>query len=329
MYPILHFVLWYPLVFSLRIVFIGGGNGLSTVLKGFRDFEGEVYAVVTVFDSGGSSGIIKKIHKFFPPGDIRRCLASLARNKTLAELFNYRFDEYLLKHSLGNLILLALSDLKGGFVEAIREAEKILDTNGHVLPVSLDQAELLAEFEDGFSVLGEDEITKIGDERKKRIKKLTLVPGAKLYDGVRDALEGADGIVIGPGSLYTSILPNFLVDGMVDAIKDSNAVKIFAVNISTQPGETDEYTAYDHYIVLKKYLGTDVDVVLVNNRYLENEAAQEMFKKGWRYTKVDTEKFEGVELYLTDLVDESQPWRHDPSKFKRAILNILKENSII
>ncbi|MGQ4891838.1 MAG: gluconeogenesis factor YvcK family protein [Candidatus Njordarchaeia archaeon] len=307
----------------MHFVFIGGGNGLSTILKGFQDYNGKISAIVTVFDSGGSSGLLKKTYRFFPPGDIRRCLASLARNTELAKIFNYRFDKYILEHSLGNLILLALTDLKGDFVNAIKTAEKLLDTNGEVLPVSLDRAELIAEFEDGASILGEDEITKVGEEAKKRIKKVWLVPRARLYDGAREAILSADVIVMGPGSLYTSIVPNLLVEGINEAIRESRALKVYAANITTQKGETDNYTLYDHYRILRTYLGFDVDVVIANNYFPENERVREMIRKGWSFVDIDQDKFRGVKLILGDLIDNKTPWRHDPIKFRNVLFNVI------
>ncbi len=309
----------------MHLVFIGGGNGLSTILKGFVDYDGKVSAIVTVFDSGGSSGILRKTHRFFPPGDIRRCLSSLARNRELAQLFEYRFDKYLMEHSLGNLILLALSDLKQDFISAIKTAQDLLDTNGNVYPVSLDKAELIAEFENGASVLGEDEITRAGEKLKKKIKKLDLVPKARLYDGARRAIESADAIIIGPGSLYTSILPNLLVEGAKEAIKHSDAVKIFVVNITTQKGETDNYTLSDHYKVLRKYLGFDVDVILANNTQPINEATKVMIEKGWKFTLNDAEKIKNTNVVFADLIDDRKPWRHDPLKFRKELLKLLQK----
>lgn len=316
------------LVFLLvRLVFIGGGNGLSTVLKGFRDFPGEVSAVVTVFDSGGSSGILRKLHRFYPPGDIRRCLVSLAHNKQLADLFEHRFNELLFGHSLGNLILLALSERAGGnFIRALEDAHRLLDVRGRILPVSLDFSELVAEFEDGSAVLGEDEITRRGEAAQRRIKRVWLVPEAKVYEGTARAILEADVIVMGPGSLYTSIIPNLLVKGVPEAIRESHALKIYISNIATQRGETDNYRLSDHYYVLKRYLGFDVDLILANNNFVVNEVVEEeMFSRGVTYVPIDKENVGGVEVIEMDLVDEGKPWRHSPRKTRTAIEGIINE----
>lgn len=314
----------------VRLVFIGGGHGQSTILSGFKNFQGDITAIVTVFDSGGSSGLLRKIYRFYPPGDIRRCLVALARNPIMAGLFEHRFDKYIFEHALGNLILLALTEKNNGdFVKALEIAQELLDANGKVLPVSLDRSELMAEFEDGAAILGEHEITQHGEESKIKIKKVWLVPEAKIYEGAANAIEESDAIIIGPGSLYTSIIPNFLVKGMREVLKRSNATKIYLANITTQKGETDNYHLSDHYKVLRHYIGMDVDMVIANDNFIRNEKTEEMYKKGWIYVPIDEENIDslnGTKLITADLVDENKPWRHSPDK-TRALLEKIIRNS--
>ena len=241
-----------------HIVAIGGGHGLSAMLRGLKRYTKFITAIVTVADDGGGSGMLREDLGMLPPGDIRNCIMSLANTEpTMQKLLNYRFTEgSLAGQSFGNLFLAAMNGISGSFDEAVHRMGDVLAITGRVLPVTNQDVRLEAEFHDGSRVLGESKIFYAKKINNSRIRKVRLVPErpAALPESVR-AIREADIVVIGPGSLYTSIIPNFLVSGIADAVRQSRALKIYVLNIMTQDGETDGYDADDHVRAHVRRLG--------------------------------------------------------------------------
>jgi len=236
-----------------QVVALGGGTGLSTLLRALKPYTANLTAVVTVMDTGGSSGRLREELAVLPPGDVRNCLLALAEDEERMErLFQFRFleGEGLKGHALGNLVLAALEQATGGFDRAVEEASHFLSVRGQVLPATLDRVHLVAEMEDGEEVVGEAEIA--ADPRA--ICRVRLSAPARAYDRALEAIAVADLVTLGPGSLFTSIIPNLLVEGIAEAIAQAPGEKIVIMNLMTQPGETDGFTAYDHLRVLAEYV---------------------------------------------------------------------------
>ena len=307
-----------------KIVAIGGGTGLSMLLRGIKKYTNNITAVVTVGDDGGSSGRLREDMGILPPGDIRNCIAALADDDDLiTELFQYRFKkgEGLEGHSFGNLFLTALCAITGNMVKAVKESSNVLNIRGVVLPATLDDMKLAAEFEDGTIVKGESNIP----EEHKQIKRLFTEPAhCKALPEVLEAIAGADLIILGPGSLYTSVIPNLLVDGIVDAIMQSNAKKIYVCNIMTQPGETDAYSVASHVNALLSHANGKkiIDAVLVNNS-LPNNISAGYAKIGSIPVRLDMENIApiGVEIVSQKLIQENKEGlvRHSSNRVARAV----------
>lgn len=277
----------------MNVVAVGGGTGLSTLLKGLKNIDSfEITAVVSVTDEGGSSGKLRKELNVPPPGDVRNNIVALAKDEDLlAKLMSYRFNEGSLKgHSLGNLIIAALTKIEGSFSEAIRILERVLAIKGRVLPVSEDHARLVAKFEDGEEVIGETNIVRKGG----KIVEVRLDRPIDALPEVLEAIERADIIIFGPGSLYTSIITNVLVNGVKDAIKRSRAKKIYVCNLMTQPGETTGYRVSDHVKELERYLEQNVDFVLVNTRKPSEEVLERYRKEGSDFVEIDAENIQNT-----------------------------------
>src|SRR3989442_4452073 len=270
---------------GLNIVALGGGTGLSTLLRGLKryvDADGawsirRLGAIVTVTDEGGSSGALRKEFGMLPPGDIRNCIVALAEEEDLlSKIFSYRFasGEALAGHSLGNLLLTALTDITGGFDDAILAASEVLAIRGDIYPSTLEQVRLRATLADGKELIGEVAISGslLGDRRKAprphaRILHLSIDPGdPQPPDRALEALRDADLILIGPGSLYTSVLPNLLIKPITETIRESKALRVYVCNVMTQPGETDGYTAEDHLSAIIEHAGLIVDLMVLNGR---------------------------------------------------------------
>lgn len=304
-----------------KIVAVGGGTGLSMLLRGIKKITNNITAVVTVGDDGGSSGRLREDMGVLPPGDIRNCIAALADNDDLiTELFQYRFKsgEGLEGHSFGNLFLTALCSITGDMVRAVKESSNVLSIRGRVLPSTLDDMRLAAEFEDGTIVHGESAIP----EENKKIKRLFTEPeNCKALEDVILAIKDADLIILGPGSLYTSVIPNLLVKEISDEIKKSNAKKIYVCNIMTQPGETDNYAVSDHLNALYKHAETEnlVDAVLVNNSLPAN-MAKKYEECGQLPVNLDKENI-NVDVVQKKLIEESREGlvRHSSNRVARAI----------
>lgn len=308
-----------------KVVVIGGGTGLSTLLRGLKRYTNNITAIVTVGDDGGSSGRLRQELGVLPPGDIRNCITALAdEDKIVTELFRYRFEsgEGLEGHSFGNLFLTAVCAIThGDMIEAVRTASRVLNSCGQVLPATLDGVTLMAEFEDGTIVRGESHITEAG----KRIKRLFCEPAElRPTEEAIEAIMDAELIVLGPGSLYTSIVPNLLVPGIADAVKRSQAQTIYICNVMTQPGETTDYSVGDHVHAILSHSGTSIasmpimDAVLVND-YGEPPTG---LPAGARPVRYDPDKLRelGVMPIRKSLVSDATPSHHDPLKLARVIM---------
>ena len=262
---------------NIRIAAIGGGTGLSTMLRGIKAHADNITAIVTVTDDGGGSGVLRRELKMPPPGDIRNCIQALANAEpAMQEMMNYRFHEGSLSgQSLGNLLLAALNDMSPTFDAAVARLSQVLAITGKVLPVTNEDLILQARFSDGAIIRGETSITDYKSQSGAVIEHVSLDPEAPpALPAVLDAIADADMIVLGPGSLYTSVIPNLLTAGVSEAICASNAVKVYVMNVMTQPGETDGYTASDHLRALLTHGGEGIfRFVLVNNRGIPAELA--------------------------------------------------------
>lgn len=307
-----------------KIVAVGGGTGLSMLLKGIKHITNNITAVVTVGDDGGSSGRLREEMGILPPGDIRNCIAALAGDEDLVtKLFQYRFKtgEGLEGHSFGNLFLTALCSITGDMVRAVKESSNVLSIRGRVLPSTLDDMKLVAEMEDGRIIHGESNIP----EAHGKIKRLFTDPqNCRALDDVIAAIKDADLIILGPGSLYTSVIPNLLIKEISEEIAKSNAKKIYVCNIMTQPGETDSYNVSDHVNALMQHAGSRkiIDTVLVNDT-LPSNLAQKYQMSGSYPVKIDTENIKklGVKIFSRKLIQDSKEGlvRHSSNRVARAI----------
>jgi uncharacterized cofD-like protein len=310
-----------------RIVAIGGGHGLATLLRGLKRYTTHITAVVTVADDGGSSGRLRRSLGVLPPGDIRNCLAALSSDEDLmTQLFQYRFsggDDGLQGHSFGNLFISALAELTGSFEEAVAESGRVLAVHGRVLPATLNDVRLVADVilpqaGSEVRVIGESQIPDFPGQ----INRVWLEPNnPPAYPAVIQALLSADLIVIGPGSLFTSILPDLLVTDISAAILASRALKIYVCNVATQKGETDGYSCHDHARVLMDHVGGRFfDLVLANSAVLDK------LPEGIEWV-VAQEAETDYAIHLADLVDEEYPWRHDSTKLSRVLMDLFDEKT--
>jgi uncharacterized cofD-like protein len=317
-----------------RIVCLGGGTGLPVVLRGLarradpgRDDPGlDLTAVVTMSDDGGSSGRLRRHVGALPPGDIRNCLVALAGRKgTLTEVFQYRFSggRALGGHAMGNLLIAALAELKGDFLEAVRVSGQLLGSKGQVLPCTVSPVQLVARKADGVEVVGERNVVRVPG----RVREVALVPERPPpSEGLLDALRAADLITIGPGSLYSSVLPNLLVDGVAQALHETRALKVLVSNLMTQPGETDGMDCLDHVTAVQEHAGPVLDAVLVNLRPIRPEALERYARKGSQPVTVDRRRLlqAGVAPVEADLLKEGPRVRHDSGKVARCLLKMAR-----
>jgi uncharacterized cofD-like protein len=310
-----------------RIATIGGGTGLPNVLRGLKEYTINLSAVVTVADDGGSSGRLRKDYKIIPPGDIRNCLVALADEETLlGKLFLYRFDtgEDLAGHNFGNIFITAMTHVVGDFSKAIEESSKVLAINGQVLPVSFDNIVLKAKLKDGREVTGESKIP----EAKGVIETLSIIPdNPKPNQEAVEAIKKADIIVIGPGSLYTSILPNLLVPGIKEALlSNTRAIKIYVCNIMTQPGETDNFTVSDHLRVIFRHTGAKVvDYVIANNKDIMPEVLVRYAQENSYPVRVDRDEIQklGVKFVGGKLYKDGEYIRHADDVLGKMIMKLV------
>lgn len=311
-----------------KIVAIGGGHGLATLLRGLKTASHNISAVVTVADDGGSSGRLRENLGIIPPGDVRNCLAALSDDEDLvAQLFQYRFtdlDGSLKGHSFGNLFISSMAEITGSFEQAIAESGRVLAVSGRVLPASLDNVNLAADVidpESGKSVRisGESKIT----EAPGIIKRVMLEPSnPAVYPEVIQAILSADIVVVGPGSLYTSILPNLLVRDITAAIKATQGLKIFVCNVATQKGETDGYSCGDHLKAIEDHIGANIFDIIV-----ANDMPPQKFNKNVEGVEVEDDLRREYAVYKNNLIDEDHPWRHDPEKVTRVLMDLFRERT--
>ncbi len=315
-----------PLARLPRIVVIGGGTGLSVMLRGLKRKPLDITAIVTVADDGGSSGILREELQIPPPGDIRNVLTALADTEPLmAEVLKYRFQNGtgLAGHSLGNLILAAMTDITGDFMTGITELSRILAVRGRVLPAANQAIVLKAEMEDGSIVEGESSIPKSG----LAIRRVFLEPAdVKALPEAVQALQEADAILVGPGSLYTSIIPNLLVPELAEAIVESNAIKMFVCNAMTQPGETDNYSVSDHLAAVHAHIGHHLfDYVIVNDGEIPPQVESLYAEQGAKAVHLDLDEVtrRGYKVIADKLVLFRTYLRHDAEKLSEHIYQLV------
>ncbi len=327
-----------------KLVTIGGGTGSYVALEGLKKFDLKLTAIVTMMDSGGSSGKLRDELGVLPPGDIRQCLVALSESsKLMRDMFNYRFEEGGLKgHSFGNIFLSTLEKNTGSMKKAISEVGKILRIKGSVVPITFTKnTNLCVELEDGTKIVGETHIDVLEKMQKRaNIKNAYLEPQAELNEDAKKAIEKADYVLIGPGDLYTSIIPNILVAGAAEAIRKSKAKKIFVMNLMTKYGQTTNYTAGDHVKNLEKYLGENIiDYVLINNR-MPRQATLAWYEDYGENPVLDDLKDTKFNVIRKNLIrdiivkaDKNDALRrgiirHDPEKLSKEIIDIIngKEN---
>ncbi|MBW8009710.1 MAG: YvcK family protein [Chloroflexi bacterium] len=311
-----------------RIVAIGGGHGLSILLRGLKEFTHNLTAVVTVADDGGSSGRLRDSLGILPPGDIRNCLAALSNDEALiTQLFQYRFANGgggLDGHSFGNLFISALSEITGSFEDAVAESGRVLSVHGRVLPSTLHDVRLVADMslphlKEEVRIRGESRIPSVSGE----VRRIWLEPNnPPAFPEAIKALLGADLIILGPGSLYTSILPNLLVPDFRAAVRSSQALKIYVCNVATQLGETDAYTCNDHIKALDSHVGTGIfDLVVCNKHFIGD------LPDGAAWVEIEEGLDDQYAIYQSDLGDDDAPGRHDAGKLSRVLIDILQERT--
>ena len=311
-----------------RVVAIGGGHGLATLLRGIKNYTHNITAIVTVADDGGSSGRLRQTMGILPPGDIRNCLAALSNDEAmLSQLFQYRFPngtKGLDGHSFGNLFITALVEISGSFEEAVAESGRVLSVSGRVLPSTLHDVRLIADIELPGSA---NEIRVVGEslipESPGMVRRVWLEPNSpQAFPKALQAILNADMTIIGPGSLYTSILPNLLVPDIAAAIRASRALKVYVCNVATEHGETDGYTCGDHVQALIKHAGEELFDVVVSNFNKFGELPDDIH---W----VETENNLEIEypVYRSDLVDPARAWRHDSEKLAKVLMDLFQERT--
>jgi len=312
-----------------KIVRIGGGSSGYTLLHGLKQYPLEITAVVNMFDSGGSSGVLRDEYGILPPGDVRRALAALAegdKGEILRKLFNYRFreDTSVSGHSFGNLFLAALTDIYGSDIEAIRKASELLDLKGKVLPVSLDKSNIHAILADGTEIIGETNIDIPKHNGDLRIEKLFLDPPAKIFEETKQAILEADIIVLGPGDLYTSILPNILVAGMPEALQQTKAKMLVICNLMTKWGETHGFVASDMLAEILRYSGLNkIDIAVCNTAPMD-EGLVKAYETEKKYPMIcDSRLGDYADKVITgDFFSEADIARHDAEKVSRVISDL-------
>lgn len=323
------------LVTGPKIVVVGGGTGLSTMLRGLKNYTDNITAIVTVGDDGGGSGKIREDFGMLPPGDIRNCILALADTEPIMEkLLQYRFKEGSLEgQSFGNLFLAAMAGISDNFEEAVQRMSSVLAVTGKVLPVTLDDMKLVATLENGDKIEGESRIPDEAIARKSRIKKLMINPkNAKPLVEALKAIEEADAIIMGPGSLYTSIIPNLLVTDIADTISNSKAIKIYISNIMTQPGETDDFTAFDHLKTLMHYGGKNcVEYIIANNGSIPTDIEERYLKEGSKLVELDRDKIKSlnIEIIEENLVKIGKGYvKHDSEYLAEIIMKTIIEKEL-
>jgi uncharacterized cofD-like protein len=323
---------------GLRVVALGGGTGLSALLRGLKNHVvrrsdqhptserpiADLVAIVTVTDDGGSSGRLRRENRMLPPGDIRNCMVALSKDEALmGRLFQYRFatGRGLRGHNFGNLFLTALTQVTGDFAEAVRESSKVLATRGRIFPSTLTSVHLAATLTNGQKVSGETRISR----SEVPIRKIQLVPrGVRPLPSALEAIQSADLILLGPGSLYTSVIPNLLIPEIAQAIAKSRAPRVYIANLMTQPGETTNYTLSEHLAAMETHVGKRVvDSVVANRRTVSPEVARRYREEGAAQVAVDHDKIKKmkIDLVVDNLLEEHGVIRHNSPRLAKLLVD--------
>lgn len=316
---------------SKNVVVIGGGTGIFSVLTGLKKYQYNLSAIVTMADDGGSTGILREEFGTLPPGDIRRALVALSKtdNKIVSDLFNYRFKSKgsLSGHSLGNLLLTALEKITGSFDKAVQEAVKILNVEGEVIPVTLHSTSLVAELSDGETITGETNIDIPKHDGSIPITRVSLSPEVSANPEAVAAIKKADVVILGPGDLYTSILPNLIVEGIPEALRDTQARVMYIVNIMTKFGETNSFKASDFVKKVQEHLGGKVIDYAVINTEMPTGAILERYEKdNEEPVRYDAENFQnGMKVVTGEFLRKGKYLRHNPQKLAKALVGIIEE----
>ena len=312
-----------------KILAIGGGTGLSTLLKGIKNYSSDITAIVTMADDGGGSGVLRRSFGMLPPGDVRNCLLALSDiEPEMNTLLSHRFEKGELKgQSFGNLFLLAMNEIYGSFEEAVKMASSILRVKGTVMPITVNDVNIEATYDDKSKAFGESILPAEAIKDNKKIKRVELCPkDVEPLDGVITAINKADIILIGPGSLYTSIIPNLLVEGVTEAILSSPAKKIYVQNVMTQHGETDEMSVKDHVEAIFEHSDKIFDLIIINNKVL-SEDLKKKYQEEYQeqiFLTYDDKKFleeEGIDYIEGDCLDDGDYARHDSEKLSNMIID--------
>lgn len=312
-----------------KILAIGGGTGLSTLLKGIKNYSSDITAIVTMADDGGGSGVLRRSFGMLPPGDVRNCLLALSDiEPEMNTLLSHRFEKGELKgQSFGNLFLLAMNEIYGSFEEAVKMASSILRVKGTVMPITVNDVNIEATYDDKSKAFGESILPAEAIKDNKKIKRVELCPkDVEPLDGVITAINKADIILIGPGSLYTSIIPNLLVKGVTEAIISSPAKKIYVQNVMTQHGETDDMSVKDHVGAIFEHSDKIFDSIIINNKVLSEDLKkkyQEEYQEQIFLTD-DDKKFleeEAIDYIEGDCLDSGDYARHDSEKLSNMIID--------
>lgn len=314
-----------------KIVTIGGGTGTSTLLRGLKAYTSNITAIITVADDGGGSGTLRNDLGMLPPGDIRNCMLALAETEPVLEkLLSYRFTEGSLKgQSFGNLFLAAMNGISGSFEQAVKHMCDVLAVTGRIFPVTEENINLIAELEDGTEIRGESRIGSHHLIHPGKIKRIRLnKPSVRPIEQAVEAIYDADVIVLGPGSLYTSIIPNLLVEGIVDAIASSRATKVYVCNIMTQPGETEGYTVSDHINAIDVHTGRRIiDICVANKSEIDPDILQRYKDDGSVQVEIDYTNLKGLGIRIVekDMASiKKDVVRHDSDMLAQTIMDIAK-----
>lgn len=324
------------LVKGPKIVVIGGGTGLSTMLRGLKHYTSNITAVVTVADDGGGSGDLREDLGILPPGDIRNCILALADTEPLMEeLLQYRFTGGRLENqSFGNLFLAAMDGISSNFEEAVQKMSSVLAVTGKVMPVTLDNVTLKAKLKNGVEVAGESKIAGAVFENNSSIDKVFLEPGnAKALSEAVQAIKDADAIILGPGSLYTSVIPNLLVEDIARAVQRTKAIRIYVSNVMTQPGETDEFGVEDHIKAILKHGGSDIiDYVIVNVGKINKELEEKYLEEHSKLVTINEEAVEAMNIKTIegDFIKTNKGLvRHDPEKLAAILIETIMDKKLL
>ena len=322
----------------MKIVVFGGGTGLSILLRGLKNYTKDISAIVTVADNGGGSGVLREDLGMLPPGDMRNCIIALADiEPVMVSLMQHRFSEgYLKGQSFGNLLIAAMYEIFGNYEHALKEIGSIFRLSGKVLPMTLEDTQLKASLDNGDCILGEKYIPEYVSKSNTKIDKISLVPEIckPLEETVRDIKE-ADVVVIGPGSLYTSVIPNMLVEGIPSLLKESKALVFYVCNLMTQPGETDNYNVSDHVkAIIKHSRDQMIDYVIVNDQKISDDLIVNYKYQGAKQVLIDEDQIKelkemNIKVICSDFVDIRKGYiRHNSDKIGQMLLDFVKEKNI-